>query len=90
MGSISSEKFSLVPGEGGVSYGHTGRHGGGGGGVVVNGRKPGEVGGGRGEGFGGGGGYDSDEHSTSGFPGCVIIEMKSFDFPVICLPSSRV
>ena len=90
VGLLSSEKFSLVPGEGGVSYGHTGRHGGGGGGVVVNGRKPGEVGGGRGEGFGGGGGYDSDEHSTSGFPGCVIIEMKSFDFPVICLPSSRV
>merc|ERR1719367_69195 len=57
VGLLSTEKFSLVPGEGGVSHIHTGRFGGG---VVVNGRKPGDHEGGRGEGFGGGGGYEND------------------------------
>merc|ERR1712018_893088 len=68
VGLLSTEKFSLVPGEGGVSHTHTGRLGGGGGGVVVNGRKPGDHEGfGRGEGFGGGGGYDTNDKATKGF-----------------------
>ena len=68
VGLLGSEKFILVPGEGGEAYGTSG---GGGGGVIVNGRKPGESSH-KGEGFGGGGSGSNDE----GFPGCVVIEMN--------------
>merc|ERR1719308_628778 len=52
IGLLGSERFSLVPGEGGMG---NGANGGGGGGVIVNGKKPGDDTF-KGEGFGGGAG----------------------------------
>ena len=69
IGLLGSERFSLIPGEGGVGANNI--YGGGGGGVVVNGRKPDSGNTHAGEGFGAGAG-----NSGNGLPGCVLIELN--------------
>ena len=67
VGALGSEKFSLVPGEGGIA--HLG-YGGCAGGVLVDRKKPSDT---TGVGFGAGGAVYGDNNG-SGSPGCVLIE----------------
>ena len=69
VGALGSEKFTLVPGEGGITHlGYDGCAGG----VIVDGKKPSDT---TGVGFGAVGAVYWDNNGY-GSPGCVLIEKR--------------